>query len=96
VKELESKVSGSESEVVVETPEPVDPVKEQNQPTDRRTKLIDKYVEIKEIEDGQPLIMKLILDHFLPNNRFEEARSWRNALEDKGLKSEADKAINER
>lgn len=58
-------------------------------------KIIDKYVEIKEIEDGQPLIMKLILEHFLPNNRFEEARSWRNALEDKKLKSEADKAIKE-
>jgi len=59
-------------------------------------KIIDKYVEIKEIEDGQPLIMKLILEHFLPNNRFEEARSWRNALEDKRLKSEAEKAIKER
>jgi len=59
-------------------------------------KIIDRYVEIKEIEDGQPLIMKLILEHFLPNNRFEEARSWRNALEDKELKTEADTAIKER
>ena len=61
----------------------------------KELEIIDKYVEIKDKEDGQPLIMQLIVEHFLPNNRFEEARSWRNALEDKKLKTEADKAIKE-
>ena len=57
--------------------------------------IIDKYVEIKDVANGELLIVKLITKHFLPGNRFEEARSWRNALEDKDLKSQMDREIKE-
>ncbi len=55
--------------------------------------LIDKYVDIKDEGKGDPLAVELIKNHFLPQGRFEEARSWRNSLADKGLRSEVDKQI---
>lgn len=55
--------------------------------------IIEKYVEIKDAGDGDPLIIELITKYFLPQNRFEEARSWRNAIETKELKSEIDLVI---
>lgn len=55
--------------------------------------IIEKYVEIKDSGDGEPLIVELITKHFLPQDRFEEARSWRNAIKTKTLKSEMDLAI---
>ena len=55
--------------------------------------IIDKYVEIKDVSNGEPLIVELITNYFLPNNRFEESRSWRNALKDKELKAQMDTAI---
>ena len=57
--------------------------------------LIDKYVDIKDEGKGDPLAIELIKNHFLPQGRFEEARSWRNSLADKSLKSEVDKQIKE-
>jgi hypothetical protein len=57
--------------------------------------IIDKYVEIKDVGDGEPLIVELITKHFLPGNRFEEARSWRNALKNKDLKRQMDTEIKE-
>ena len=57
--------------------------------------IIDKYVEIKDVGNGEPLIVELITKYFLPGNRFEEARSWRNALKSKDLKSQMDKEIKE-
>lgn len=55
--------------------------------------LIDKYVDVKDKGEGEPIIMRLISDHFLPNERFEEAQSWRNALTDKALRTEAGNLI---
>ena len=55
--------------------------------------LIDKYVDIKDDGKGEPIAVELIKNHFLPQGRFEEARSWRNALTDKALKGEVDKLI---
>lgn len=57
--------------------------------------IIDKYVDIKDVGNGEPLIVELITNYFLPSNRFEEARSWRNALKSKDLKSQMDKEIKE-
>jgi len=51
--------------------------------------LIDKYVEIKGKEDGSPLILDLISKYFIPQNRFEEARSWRDAITNSEVKSKA-------
>ena len=58
--------------------------------------LIDKYVEIKDSGQGEPIIVELITKHFLPFNRFEEARSWRNAILDKELKNQVDAEIKEK
>lgn len=55
--------------------------------------LIDKYVEIKDEGKGEPLAVELIKNHFLPQGRIEEARSWRNALADKALRVELDGLI---
>ena len=55
--------------------------------------IIEKYVEIKDSGEGEPLIVELITKHFLPQDRYEEARSWRNAIKTKTLKSEMDLAL---
>lgn len=55
--------------------------------------LIDKYVEIKDVGQGGPIAVELIKNHFMPQGRIEEARSWRNALADKALKAEIDPLI---
>ncbi len=55
--------------------------------------LIDKYVDVKDDGKGDPIIVKLIEDHFLPHGRLEEAQSWLSAIGDKGLRSEAGKLV---
>ena len=55
--------------------------------------LIDQYVDIKDKGDGEPIIVNLIENHFLPQGRIEEARTWRNAINDKALKESIGEAI---
>jgi hypothetical protein len=55
--------------------------------------IIDKYVEIKESGAGEDLILELITNYFIPQNRFEEASSWKNALSDKAMKATAEGAL---
>jgi hypothetical protein len=55
--------------------------------------IIDKYVDIKDSGAGEDLMLELIENHFIPQNRFEEARSWKSAIKDKGLRSKADELL---
>ena len=58
-------------------------------------KLVDQYVEIKEKEDTDKLVAVLIEEHFLPQGRFEESRSWKNVIADKALAKEIAEKIKE-
>ena len=55
--------------------------------------LIDKYVDLKDKEDASHLILELIDEYFLPDGRFEEARSWRDAITDPEIKADATEKI---
>lgn len=55
--------------------------------------IIDKYVEIKDSGAGEDLMLELIEEHFIPQRRFEEARSWKSAIRDKSLKVKADELL---
>lgn len=59
----------------------------------KELEIIDKYVEIKDsVNGGEEIVLELVLNHFLPNKRFEEARSWKSVLTNKDLKLQADAA----
>ncbi len=63
---------------------------------DREKAIIDDYVDIKESGgNADHLILELTRDHFLPQGRFEEARSWKSAFKDASVKKEADALIKE-
>jgi hypothetical protein len=58
----------------------------------KELEIIDKYVEIKDSGAGEELVLDLILNYFIPQGRFEEARSWKTVLTNKDLKHKADEA----
>jgi len=61
---------------------------------DREKAIIDSYVEAKESgRNGDHFILELTRDHFLPQGRFEEARSWKSAIKDASIKKESDALI---
>jgi hypothetical protein len=61
---------------------------------DQEKSIIDNYVDAKESgANGDHLILELTRDHFLPQGRFEEARSWKNAIKEGSVKKEVDALI---
>ena len=58
----------------------------------KELEIIDKYVEIKDSGAGEDLVLDLILNYFIPQGRFEEARSWKSVLVNKEFKHKADEA----
>jgi len=51
--------------------------------------LIDQYVDLKDKQDSSDLMLELITKYLIPEGRFEEARSWRDAITNQEIKHEA-------